>query len=94
MVESGFLSLEIKMRNDEAFSVVKRMPLYGKQPIGLNTGLREEDQFFIPIPARLMKEVGLRTGEEVVITVDEHSWDRESRPVSWQLTIISKSNLP
>ena len=81
MVEFGFLSLEIKMRNDEAFSVVKRQ-------------VGEEDQFFIPIPARLMKEAGLRTEEEVVITVDEHSWDRESRPISWQLTIISKSNLP
>ena len=69
------------MRNDEAFSVVKRM-------------VGEEGLFFIPIPARLMKEVGLRTGEEVVITVDEHNWDRESRPISWQLTTVSKSSLP
>jgi len=68
------------MRSDEADSV-----LAGPDSMMFYT---------VKIPARLVKKAGFFSGDDIVITVDESSWDSSDNPLTYQLTIQRAEDMP
>ena len=68
------------MRSDEADSV-----LAGPDSMNFYT---------VKVPARLVKQAGFFSGDDIVITVDESSWDTSDNPLTYQLTIQRAEDMP
>ena len=68
------------MRSDEADSV-----LVGPDSMNFYT---------VKVPARLVKKAGFFSGDDIVITVDESSWDTSDNPLTYQLTIQRTEDVP
>ena len=62
------------MRNDEAFITI--------QPDD-----NSSDEFFIRIPAKMLKMAGMRPGEKVVLSVEPSRWNSPDTPTEWRLEI-------
>lgn len=45
------------------------------------------DFYTLKIPARLVNQAGFLSGDDIVITVDESSWDDHYNPLTYQITI-------
>lgn len=69
------------MRSDEAEGVLNG-PGFG------------DDLYTVKIPARLIEKAGFSSGDDIVITVDESSWDESDNPLTYQLTIQRAEDLP
>lgn len=68
------------MRSDEEDSVL--------------TGPDSMNFYTVKVPARLAKKAGFFSGDDIVITVDESSWDSSDNPLTYQLTIQRAEDLP
>lgn len=53
-----------------------------------------DDLYTVKIPARLVRRAGFFSGDDIVITVDESSWGPSDNPLTYQLTIQRKEDLP
>lgn len=60
------------MRNEEAIVTVEPED-------------NSEDEFFIRVPARLLRMAGMRPGGKVLLSVEECSWDSSDNPVDWHI---------
>lgn len=61
---------------------------------GVLSGPDSMNFYTVKVPARLVKEAGFMPGDDIVITVDESSWDTSDNPLTYQLTIQRKEDLP
>lgn len=61
---------------------------------GVLTGPDSMNFYTVKIPARLVKQAGFFSGDDIVITVDESSWDQSDNPLTYQLTIQRAEDMP
>lgn len=61
---------------------------------GVLTGPDSMNFYTVKIPARLVKQAGFFSGDDIVITVDESSWDTSDNPLTYQLTIQRAEDMP
>lgn len=61
---------------------------------GVLTGPDSMNFYTVKVPARLVKQAGFRSGDDIIITVDESSWDESDKPLTYQLTIQRAEDLP
>jgi len=61
---------------------------------GVLAGPDSMNFYTVKVPARLVKKAGFFSGDDIVITVDESSWDSSDSPLTYQLTIQRKEDLP
>ena len=73
--------MRIKIREDEEADGVLDGP-------GAN-----DDLYTVKIPASLVRRAGFFSGDDIVITVDESSWDSSDNPLTYQLTIRREEDL-
>ncbi len=45
------------------------------------------DEFFIRIPARMLRMAGMRPGGKVVVAIEPCAWDSSDNPVDWHLEV-------
>jgi hypothetical protein len=53
-----------------------------------------DDLYTVKIPAQLVRRAGFFSGDDIVITVDESSWDSSDNPLTYQLTVRRAEHLP
>jgi hypothetical protein len=53
-----------------------------------------DDLYTVKIPASLVRRAGFFSGDDIVITVDESSWDSSDNPLTYQLTIQRAEDMP
>ena len=61
---------------------------------GVLTGPDSMNFYTVKVPARLVKQAGFFSGDDIVITVDESSWDSSDNPLTYQLTIQRAEDMP
>ena len=61
---------------------------------GVLAGPDSMNFYTVKVPARLVKQAGFFSGDDIVITVDESSWDSSDNPLTYQLTIQRAEDLP
>ena len=61
---------------------------------GVLTGPDSMNFYIVKVPARLAKKAGFFSGDDIVITVDESSWDSSDNPLTYQLTIQKAEDVP
>lgn len=61
---------------------------------GVLTGPDSMNFYTVKVPARLVKKAGFFSGDDIVITVDESSWDSSDNPLTYQLTIQRAEDVP
>ena len=61
---------------------------------GVLTGPDSMNFYTVKVPARLVKRAGFFSGDDIVITVDESSWDSSDNPLTYQLTIQRAEDVP
>ena len=74
--------MRIKIREDEEAQGVLDGPGFS------------DDFYTVKIPATLVRRAGFFSGDDIVITVDESSWDQSDNPLTYQLTIKREADLP
>ena len=61
---------------------------------GVLTGPDSMNLYTVKVPASLVKQAGFFSGDDIVITVDESSWDMSDNPLTYQLTIQRAEDMP
>lgn len=61
---------------------------------GVLAGPDSMNFYTVKVPARLVKKAGFFSGDDIVITVDESSWDSSDNPLTYQLTIQRAEDMP